>query len=83
MNQIEAEARALRQEKLLGEVSAVLNSVRIHNTWRSSAVLIYRNWLEHLCMQKPREVVKFSVRDGQAAGAEAGVSTTTPNGTAP
>jgi homoserine O-succinyltransferase len=37
---------------LLGEVSAVLNSVQIHNTWRSTAVLIYRNWLEHLCTQK-------------------------------
>jgi hypothetical protein len=30
----------------------VLNSVRIHNTWRSTAVLIYRNWLKHLCRQK-------------------------------
>jgi homoserine O-succinyltransferase len=52
LREIEAKARASRQEKLLGEVSAVLNSVRIHNTWRSTAVLIYRNWLEHLCTQK-------------------------------
>jgi homoserine O-succinyltransferase len=48
----EIEARASRQEKLLGEVSTVLSSVRIHNTWRSTAVLIYRNWLKHLCTQK-------------------------------
>ena len=52
LREIEAKARASRQENLLGEVSAVLNSVRIHNTWRSTAVLIYRNWLEHLFMQK-------------------------------
>jgi homoserine O-succinyltransferase/O-acetyltransferase len=51
LREIEAKARALRQEKLLGEVLAVLNSVRIHNTWRSTAVLIYRTWLEHLCTQ--------------------------------
>jgi homoserine O-succinyltransferase len=52
LREIEARARASRQEKLLGEVSAVLGSVRIHNTWRSTAVLIYRNWLEHLRLQK-------------------------------
>jgi homoserine O-succinyltransferase len=52
LREIEAKARASRQEKLLGEVSAVLNSVRIKNTWRSTAVLIYRNWLKHLCARK-------------------------------
>jgi len=51
LREIETRARASRQEKLFGEVSAVLNSVRIPNTWRSTAVLIYRNWLEHLSMQ--------------------------------
>jgi homoserine O-succinyltransferase len=50
--EIEAKARASRQEKLLGEVSALLGSVRIHNTWRSTATLIYRNWLEHLSAPK-------------------------------
>jgi homoserine O-succinyltransferase len=49
---IEARARVSRQEQLLGEVTAVLSGVRIQNTWRSTAVLIYRNWLEHLCKQK-------------------------------
>jgi homoserine O-succinyltransferase/O-acetyltransferase len=52
LREIEAKARASRQEKLLGEVTAVLSNVRIHNTWHSTAVLIYRNWLEHLCTQK-------------------------------
>jgi homoserine O-succinyltransferase len=52
LREFEAKAWASRQEKFLGEVSAVLNSVRIHNTWRKTAALIYRNWLEHLCTQK-------------------------------
>lgn len=52
LQEIEARARVSRQEKLLGEVSAVLNGVRIRNTWRRTAVLVYRNWLEHLCTQK-------------------------------
>ena len=54
LQDIEAKARVSRQEKLLDEVSAVLNSARIQNSWRSTAVLIYRNWLEHLCTQKRR-----------------------------
>jgi homoserine O-succinyltransferase len=52
LREMEARAGASRQPKLLGEVSAVLGSVRIHNTWRSTSVLMYRNWLAHLCMQK-------------------------------
>jgi homoserine O-succinyltransferase len=52
LREIEARARVSRQVKLIGEVSAVIEGVRIHNTWRSTAVLIYRNWLEHLCRQR-------------------------------
>jgi homoserine O-succinyltransferase len=52
LREIEARARASRQERFLGDVFAVLKSVRIHNTWRSTAVHIYRKWLEHLCTQK-------------------------------
>lgn len=52
LREIEAKARASRQEKLFGEVSAVLDSATIYNTWRDTAILIYRNWLEHLCTQK-------------------------------
>jgi homoserine O-succinyltransferase len=59
LREIEAKARASRQEKLLDEVSAVLDRVRIHNTWRSTAILVYRNWLEHLCMQKRHGVKRL------------------------
>lgn len=54
---IEAKAQGTRHEKILDEVSSVLNAVRIHNTWRRSAILIYRNWLEHLCSQKSRAAI--------------------------
>jgi hypothetical protein len=52
LREIEARALASRQEELLGEVFAVLDRVRIRNTWRSTAALMYRNWLEHLSAQK-------------------------------
>jgi homoserine O-succinyltransferase len=48
LRDIEVKARSSRREELLGEVTAVLNGVRIRNTWRDTAILIYRNWLEHL-----------------------------------
>ncbi len=43
---------ASRQEQVLDELTAVLSGVQIHNTWRSTATLIYRNWLEYLCRKK-------------------------------
>ena len=55
LREIEAKARASRQETLLGEISTVLKSVRIQNTWRGTATLIYRNWLEHLCAKKRQD----------------------------
>jgi homoserine O-succinyltransferase len=63
LREIEAKARASRQEELFDEVSAVLNGVRIHNTWRSTASLIYRNWLKHQCAQK-RHGGKLMIRVG-------------------
>jgi homoserine O-succinyltransferase len=57
LREIEAKARASRQEKLLAECSAVLNSVRIHNTWRNTAGVIYGSWLEHLSTQK-RDLIR-------------------------
>jgi homoserine O-succinyltransferase len=52
LREIEVKARSSHQKNLLGEVSAVLNNIRIKNTWRDTAVLIYRNWLKHLHAQK-------------------------------
>ncbi len=68
LREIEARARASRQEQLLGEVSAVLNSAQIHNTWRSTSVLIYRNWLEHLWTRR-REASVAAAAPEMFAGA--------------
>jgi homoserine O-succinyltransferase/O-acetyltransferase len=43
---------ATRREGLLSEVSGILEKVSVENTWRSTAVCIYRNWLQHICAQK-------------------------------
>jgi homoserine O-succinyltransferase len=50
--QIEARAHVAREEAILDLVSEVLSGVRIENSWRSTATLIYRNWLEHLSWKK-------------------------------
>jgi homoserine O-succinyltransferase len=48
----ESRLEGSRQEQILNEISTVLSGVRIDNTWRSTATLIYRNWLEQLCCKK-------------------------------
>jgi homoserine O-succinyltransferase len=37
---------------LLERVSAMLDNAEIENTWRSTAALVYRNWLRHICACK-------------------------------
>lgn len=54
LREIEVVARASRNEGLLQEISTVLAGVRIHNSWRGTGTVIYRNWLEHLCLQKQK-----------------------------
>lgn len=55
LREIEARARGSRQEHFLDEVSAALDGVRIRNTWRNTATLVYRNWLEQLRRKKLHE----------------------------
>jgi homoserine O-succinyltransferase len=69
LREIEAKAQASRRENLLGEVFSVLNGVRIHNTWRNTGVLIYRNWLEHLRTQKRHGGCPLYGVGAQVAGA--------------
>lgn len=52
LREIEIQARASREERLLEAVSALLSNTQIQNTWRSTAVCIYRNWLDHLGAQQ-------------------------------
>jgi len=52
LREIEAKAQVCREEDLLDDISDVLSCVEIDNTWRSTAILIYRNWLEYLSRKK-------------------------------
>jgi homoserine O-succinyltransferase len=52
LGEIAMRAPAFRHAHLHDEVCMVLKSARIRNTWRNTAVLIYRNWLGHLWTQR-------------------------------
>jgi homoserine O-succinyltransferase len=43
-----------RREELLGEFPTAIAAGKVTNTWRSTAVSLYRNWLLYLCAQKER-----------------------------
>ncbi len=57
---IEAKAHVCREAELLDDVSGVLSGIEIDNSWRRTAILLYRNWLEHL-RQKKRDTAKRDV----------------------
>jgi len=48
----EKKAISRRSERLLPELNAILASKTIANTWKASAAGIYRNLLDHICVQK-------------------------------
>jgi homoserine O-succinyltransferase/O-acetyltransferase len=49
---LEQEVATNRSGVLHEEISAILDSIAIANSWRSTAVCIYRNWLQHIAAQK-------------------------------
>jgi homoserine O-succinyltransferase len=49
LNALREKAQTRKDEDLLERVSAVLEKPEIRNTWRRTATLIYRNWLEYIC----------------------------------
>jgi homoserine O-succinyltransferase len=53
------QARALtdRREELLAEFPTALAAGKVTNTWRSTAVSLYRNWLLYICAQKELRAV--------------------------
>jgi homoserine O-succinyltransferase len=51
-----------RSEELLLEISIALGEKRIEKTWNSSAIAIYRNWLEYICAQKERALRSKRIR---------------------
>lgn len=53
---VEEEARLHRDSSLLATVSDVLERAKIENTWRSTAVRLYANWIRYLGAQKRHQV---------------------------
>jgi homoserine O-succinyltransferase len=41
-----------RREELLAEFPTAMAAAKVTNTWRSTAVGLYRNWLRYICAQK-------------------------------
>jgi homoserine O-succinyltransferase len=54
---LQEKATSQISEELLPELSSILGSKKIENTWHSSAAGIYRNWLAHICAQKETALV--------------------------
>lgn len=71
---LEQKASAGRREDVLAEVSRVFESVKVENSWRSTAVGIYRNWLQHICAQKELRLQTGNVAV-EALRAEGGIQT--------
>lgn len=78
LREIEAKARVSRQEKLLGEISAVLDIAQTDETWRDTSALIYRNWLNYLCTQKGFGIEDRIMPHGILAPAVAGADPRQP-----
>jgi homoserine O-succinyltransferase/O-acetyltransferase len=49
---LQQEAQISPREELLAQISDVLEKVSIENTWATTAISIYRNWLKYICAQK-------------------------------
>jgi len=52
LRELGREALLFPREELLGKVTAILGKTQLHNSWQSTAVSIYRNWLHNLIVDK-------------------------------
>lgn len=49
---LQHKARSVRHQEIQAEVSWILETAAIEDTWRPTATAIYRNWLRYICAQK-------------------------------
>jgi homoserine O-succinyltransferase len=59
---LQHKAQSGRRQEILAEVSWILETVAIENTWNPTATAMYRNWLRYICAQK-----ELRWQDGKAA----------------
>ena len=53
---IKREADANPREELLNDVTSVLEKIDINKTWSATAVQIYRNWLQEICIRRDKKL---------------------------
>jgi homoserine O-succinyltransferase/O-acetyltransferase len=53
--QLQQEAGTRTRKGLFEEVCAVLDETQNRNAWHSTAVRIYKNWLDYICAQKTQQ----------------------------
>jgi homoserine O-succinyltransferase len=51
---LQQNATSLRRDQLLAGIASVMETIQIENTWQSTAVRIYSNWLDYLRTCKRR-----------------------------
>jgi len=67
LSALREQAIVCRSRKLLANVEAVLEKPEIENTWRLTAALIYRNWLDYIRARKQSTQTHRGVRFAIAA----------------
>jgi homoserine O-succinyltransferase len=65
------------REELLAAILAALGRSRIEDTWRSTAICLYRNWLRYICAQKQATARSTSLSAQQRVDSEWARSTLT------
>jgi homoserine O-succinyltransferase len=59
------------REDLLEDLTNAVEAARVASTWRSTATRVYRNWLEYICAQKERRLMRVEAAantQGQMVG---------------
>jgi hypothetical protein len=64
---LEREAMTSPREELHAEVSGMLEKLAIENTWHTTAVCLYRNWLQYICAQKKLQLQRSRVAADERA----------------
>ena len=67
LSALREQAIARRSPRLLANVDALIEKPEIENTWRLTAALIYRNWLDYICARKQSTQTHRGVRFAVAA----------------
>jgi homoserine O-succinyltransferase len=77
LTSLEERIKVHRSAALIPEVNRILEKARVEETWRPTAVQIYRNWLRYICAEKERHernnreaVTKVSSLAPYTAGSE-------------